>query len=38
MREGKRFTLGSSKVDDVAVFLEHVDLFNCLDGLNIKFL
>ncbi len=36
--KGKRLTLGSSKVDYVAVFLEHVHLFNCLDGLDIEFL
>jgi hypothetical protein len=32
------FTLGSSKVDDVAIGLEHVDLLNCLNGLDIQLL
>ncbi len=25
-------------MNDVAIFLEHVHLFYCLDGLNIEFL
>lgn len=25
-------------MNDVAIFLEHVDLFNGLDGLNVEFL
>lgn len=33
--EWKR-TLGSSEVDHVAVFLEHIDLLNCLDRLHIE--
>ncbi len=32
------FTFGSSEVNDIAIFLEHVDLFNRLDGLDIEFL
>ncbi len=32
------FTLRSSEVNDVAVFFKHVDLFNCLDGLDVEFL
>lgn len=31
-------TSGSTKVDDVAVFLEHVDLLNSLDGLDVHLL
>lgn len=31
-------TLGVGKVNDVAVLLEHVDLFNALDGLDIELL
>ena len=31
-------TLRSSKVDDIPVRLEHVDLLNCLDRLNIELL
>ena len=31
-------TSGSTKVDDVAVFLEHVDLLNGLDGLDVHLL
>jgi hypothetical protein len=31
-------TFGSSKVDDVSVSLEHVDLLNSLDRLDIKLL
>lgn len=31
-------TLGSGKVDDVAVALEHVDLLNRLDGLDVELL
>lgn len=37
LRMGRR-TLGSSKVDDVPVLLEHVHLLNCLDGLHIELL
>lgn len=32
--EKGHLTLGRSKVQDVAVVLEHVHLFNPLDGLN----
>lgn len=32
------FTLRSSEVNDVAVFFEHIDFFNCLDGLDVEFL
>ena len=31
-------TLGSSKVDNISIRLEHVDLLNGLDWLNVKFL
>jgi hypothetical protein len=31
-------TLWSSKVDDVSILLEHVDLLNCLNRLDVKFL
>ena len=31
-------TLGGSKVDDIAVALEHVDLLNSLDGLGVQLL
>lgn len=33
-----RRTLGSSKVDDVPVLLEHVHLLDGLDGLHVEFL
>jgi len=37
---GSRFlrTLGSSEVDDVAVALEHVNLLDSLDGLDVDLL
>jgi hypothetical protein len=38
MRSGRSRTFGSSKVDDVAVLLEHVDLLDGLDGLHIELL
>lgn len=38
LRETERLTLGGSKVDDVSVLLEHVDLLDSLDGLNIDLL
>ena len=28
-------TLGGGEVDDVSVFFEHVDFFDCLDGLHV---
>ena len=31
-------TLWCREVDDVAVALEHVDLLNCLDGLDVELL
>jgi hypothetical protein len=31
-------TFRSSEMNDVSIFLEHVDLFDRLDGLNVKFL
>jgi len=31
-------TFGSCEMDDVSVGLEHVDLLNCLDRLNIELL
>ncbi len=31
-------TFGSSEMDDVSVFLEHVHLFYRLDGLHVEFL
>ena len=31
-------TTGSTEVDDVAVLLEHVDLLDTLDGLDIQLL
>lgn len=31
-------TLGRVKVDDIAILLEHVDLLNSLDGLDVHFL
>lgn len=31
-------TTGIGEVDDVAVFLEHVDLLNALDGLDVQLL
>ena len=31
-------TFRSSEMNDVSVFLEHVDLFDRLDGLDVKFL
>lgn len=31
-------TSGSTKVDDVAILLEHVDLLNGLDGLDVHLL
>ena len=36
--EGWRLTLGGSEVDDVAVRLEHVDLLDGRDGLNVHLL
>lgn len=33
-----RFTFRSSKVDNISVFLEHVDLLYCLDWLDVEFL
>ena len=36
--EGWRLTLGGSEVDDVAVRLEHVDLLDGLDGLDVQLL
>ena len=33
-----RHTLGGGEVDDVAVLLEHVDLLNSLDGLDVQLL
>jgi hypothetical protein len=33
-----RHTAGSTEVDDVAILLEHVDLLNSLDGLDIQLL
>lgn len=33
-----KHTLGGSKVDDVAIRLEHVDLLNGLDGLGAELL
>lgn len=35
---GTRHTAGSTEVDDVAVLLEHVDLLNSLDGLDVQLL
>lgn len=32
------YTLGSTEVDDVSVFLEHVDLLDGLDGLDVHLL
>lgn len=31
-------TFRSGEVDDVSVFLEHVDLLDCLDGLDVQLL
>lgn len=31
-----RCTFGSSKVDYIAIFFEHVDLFNRLNGLDVE--
>ena len=31
-------TFRGSEVDDVAVLFEHVDFFDCLDGLDVEFL
>jgi hypothetical protein len=36
--EGVRHTLWCREVDDVSVALEHVDLLNRLDGLDIELL
>jgi hypothetical protein len=36
--DGCEHTLGCGEVDDVAVALEHVDLLNSLDGLDIQLL
>lgn len=33
-----RLTAGSTEVDDVAVLLEHVDLLDTLDGLDVQLL
>jgi hypothetical protein len=33
-----KLTAGSCEVDDVAVLLEHVDLLNALDGLDVQLL
>jgi hypothetical protein len=33
-----RHTFGSCEVDDISVGLEHVDLLNCLNRLNIELL
>lgn len=35
---GCRFTFWRSEMNDVAVFFEHVDLFDGLDGLHIQLL
>ena len=35
---GGRFTLRSTKVDDVSVLLEHVNLLDGLDGLDVHLL
>lgn len=37
MERGER-TLGCREVDDVAVALEHVDLLDSLDGLDVQLL
>jgi hypothetical protein len=34
---GGKHTFRSSEVDDVSVFLEHVDLLDRLDGLDVEF-
>lgn len=31
-------TFGSGEMNDIAIFLEHVDLLDGLDGLNVEFL
>ena len=31
-------TLGSCEMNDVSIRLEHVNLLNCLDGLNVDLL
>lgn len=33
---GLKFTFRSSKVDHIAIFLEHVDLFDRLDRLDVE--
>lgn len=35
---GSQHTLGRREVDDVPVLLEHVDLLNGLDGLDVQLL
>ena len=37
-QDGVRHTLGGGEVDDVAVRLEHVDLLNLGDGLDVHLL
>lgn len=37
-RGGSLLTTGVGEVDDVAVLLEHVDLLNALDGLDVQLL
>lgn len=36
--KGSGHTLGGSKVNDIAILLEHVDLFNRLDWLHVELL
>ena len=36
MRGRGRCTFWSSEVDHVSVFFEHVDLLDCLDGLDVE--
>lgn len=34
----QQHTLWCGKVDDVSVLLEHIDLLDCLDGLDVQLL
>lgn len=36
LARSNRRTFRSSKVNDISVFLKHVDLFNRLDGLDVE--
>ena len=35
---GEKLTLWIGEMDDIAIFLEHIDLLNGLDGLDVQLL